>query len=75
MRRGRGGVRKPPLLFYSSRDKEDDTCIYLFCVCVVVFPTMADALKDVSEKSSQTGEICRVAVKDFLKTEAFLTYV
>lgn len=36
---------------------------------------MAEALKDVSGKDSQTGEICRGAVKYFLKTEAFLRYV
>lgn len=36
---------------------------------------MAEALKDVSGKDSQAGEICRVAVKYFLKTEAFLRYI
>lgn len=35
---GRGGVWKPPLPFYSSQDEADDTCIYPFCVWVVVFP-------------------------------------
>lgn len=72
--RGRGGFWKPPLPFHSSQDEADDTCIYPFCVWVVVFPAMAEALKDVSGKDSQTGDICRVAVKYFLK-KAFLRYI
>lgn len=74
MVRGRGrGSGTTAAFLWAVKTKADDTCIYPFWA--VVFPTMADALKGVSGKSSQTGEICRVAVKHFFKTEAFLRYV